>query len=90
MIDPSKLDALAKSVYEHLPSSVKNIKEDLSSHLKGALQHALEKMEMVSREEFDVQSQLLSNCKIQIDGLQKRLDDLEKSQKKPSKTKKIK
>jgi len=50
---------------------------DLEKNIHALLQGALTKLELVSREEFDVQAELLRVTREKLDLLQKRLDALE-------------
>ncbi len=52
---------------------------DLEKNIHALLQGALTKLELVSREEFDVQAELLRVTREKLDLLQKRLDALESS-----------
>lgn len=52
---------------------------DMEKNIHALLQGAFTKLELVSREEFDVQADLLRVTREKLDLLQKRLDTLESS-----------
>ena len=52
---------------------------EIEKNLRALLQGAFTKMELVSREEFDVQSQVLLRTREQLQQLEKKLADLESS-----------
>lgn len=59
MINPKKLEEIAAQLSGALPPGVKAIAEDFETKTKQILQSQLSKLDVVSREEFDVQTQVL-------------------------------
>lgn len=53
---------------------------ELDSNLHALIQGALTKMELVSREEFDIQAALLARTQQQLKRLEEKIDQLEQSQ----------
>ena len=53
---------------------------DIEKNLRALLQGAFTRLELVSREEFDVQAQVLARTRAQLDQLTARLDTIEQSQ----------
>ena len=72
-----KFEEIAKQVLDKLPSDFGKIQEDIEKNLKSALQAAFSKMDLVSREEFDIQAQLLSRTRALLEELEKKINDLE-------------
>ncbi len=52
---------------------------DLEKNLNALLQSTFSKLALVSREEFDVQSEILRQTRLKLDALQTLVDDLEKN-----------
>jgi len=52
---------------------------DIEKHLKPLLQAAFAKLDLVTREEFDVQAQVLQRTREQLNQLEQRLASLEAS-----------
>lgn len=77
-LDPKKLDELARGVLDKLPSGFQTMQQDVEKNLRAALQSALSKMELVTREEFDVQSAVLQRTREKLEGLEVRVAELEK------------
>ena len=73
-------DDLAKKITGLLPSSVLQLQQDLESNVKALLQSSLSKMNLVTREEFDVQEALLQRTREKLDKLEKLLQELEQKQ----------
>ncbi len=79
MLDPKKLEELAKQISESVPPGVKSMAEGAESKIRQILQSQLSKLDFVSREEFDVQSQVLIRTREKLEALEARLAELEKS-----------
>ena len=78
-MDPKNtFDDLAKKITGLLPGSVVQLQQDLESNIKALLQSSLSKMNLVTREEFDVQEALLQRTREKLDNLEKLLQELEK------------
>ncbi len=55
--------------------------KDLEKNLHALLQSTFSKLALVSREEFDVQSEILRQTRLKLDALQTLVDNLEKNKK---------
>jgi BMFP domain-containing protein YqiC len=62
-----------------VPDDMTRFQEDVEKNLKSALQAAFSKMELVSREEFDIQAELLSRTRALVEELEKKISDLEQT-----------
>jgi len=69
-----QLDELAKKLLNLLPISADEIKEELEEKVKLILQSSLSKLDMVSREEFDIQTQVLAKTRAKLEALEKQLE----------------
>ncbi|KMK51866.1 hypothetical protein RO21_03930 [[Actinobacillus] muris] len=74
MLNPKNLESLAQQLHSVLPQSLKNVGNDLEEKFKQILQAQLTKLDVVTREEFDVQSQVLLRTREKLNELEKRLD----------------
>ena len=81
MLNPKKLEEIAKQITDSVPPEVKSIAEGAEAKVKQVLQSQLSRLDFVSREEFDVQSQVLIRTREKLAALEKRLDALENSEK---------
>lgn len=77
MIDARVFDDLSRTLGKLLPPAVADMKEDFERNAKSALQGALSNLDLVSREEFDVQSEVLRNTRAQLKMLEARISALE-------------
>jgi BMFP domain-containing protein YqiC len=76
-INSSALDDLARRLAESVPESVRAFARDLEGNFKAVLQAQLAKLDLVSRQEFDVQAALLARTQAQLSALGERLREIE-------------
>lgn len=76
MLNPKNLESIAQQLHNALPQPLKEIGADLEDKFKQILQAQLAKLDVVTREEFDVQSQVLLRTREKLTQLEKRLDEL--------------
>ena len=81
MLDPKKLEEIAKNITAAIPPGVKTMADEAEAKVKQILQSQLNKLDLVSREEFDVQSQVLIRTREKLEALETRLAELESSSK---------
>ncbi len=80
MLDPKKLEEIARNISNAIPSGVKNMAGEAEEKVKQILQAQLNKLDFVSREEFDIQSQVLIRTREKLEALETRLAALEPTQ----------
>ena len=76
-LDPKLLDDLARKLADAVPPGLKDLKADLERNVRAMLQTALGKLDLVTREEFDVQAGVLSRTRAKLEELSQRLAELE-------------
>ncbi len=81
MLDPKKLEELAKQIAGAVPPGVRNMAEEAEGRIKQVLQSQLSKLDLVTREEFDVQSQVLIRTREKLELMEARLAALEQTKK---------
>ncbi|EOL8969132.1 ubiquinone biosynthesis accessory factor UbiK [Cronobacter dublinensis] len=77
MIDPKKIEQIARQVHESMPKGIREIGEDVEKKIRQVLQGQLSRLDLVSREEFDVQTQVLLRTREKLTALEQRLAALE-------------
>ena len=60
-----------------MPASARAAQEDLEKNLRAATQSVFAKLDLVTREEFDVQRKLLERSRAKIDALEQQVAELE-------------
>jgi len=81
MLDARIFDNMAEQLGKVLPSGVGELKSDFEKNAKTVMQSTLSKMDLVSREEFDVQAAVLQKALKKLKALEQRVLDLEASAK---------
>lgn len=83
MIDPKLFDDLAKRIAGSMPSGLQSMQDDLQKNLRSALESGLSRLDLVTREEFDIQSAVLARTRNRIEQLERQIQELEKVIKRP-------
>ena len=79
MLNPQTLDQLSTKIGELLPPGLKSAKSDFDARVRTLLGQQLANFEMVSREEFELQTRVLQRTREKLERLEARLAELEKS-----------
>jgi BMFP domain-containing protein YqiC len=77
MFTANSLDDLARRLSESVPESLRSFRRDLEGNFKAVLQAQLSKLDLVSRQEFDVQAALLARTRASLVDLEARVKELE-------------
>ncbi len=77
--DRPTLDDLARKLAESVPGNIKSVGEDMERNFKSLLQSAMARMDLVTREEFDVQMAVLARTREKLEALEARLAELEQN-----------
>ncbi len=77
MINAKKIEEIAQQVTESIPPGLKNLANDFEDKTKTVIQRKLSQLDVVSREEFDVQTQVLLKTRTQLNELEKKIAELE-------------
>ena len=81
MIDANKIEDITQRILDAMPngvsSGVKAVKQDLEKNLRAAVSSTFSKMELVTREEFDIQRDVLARTRAKLDALEAKVSELE-------------
>ncbi len=77
MFDPKAIDDIANRLAGAVPPGFSNLKEEMEKNFRAILQGALGKLDLVSREEFEVQKAVLAKTRSKLEDLEKRLAAME-------------
>ncbi|WP_455375114.1 ubiquinone biosynthesis accessory factor UbiK [Kaarinaea lacus] len=75
--NPKQLDDLTDRLIEFLPTGVRDMQDDFEKNIRAFMQSTFAKMNLVTREEFDVQSAVLARTREKLESLEKQLAELE-------------
>lgn len=76
-LDPRFIDDLARRLSAAVPPGVTALRRDLEDNFKAVLQSGLNRLDLVSRQEFDVQAGVLRRTREKLDALEARVAALE-------------
>jgi hypothetical protein len=77
MFDPKKLEQIAKQIHDSMPEPVKELGADVEQKVRQVIQGQLNKLDVVSREEFEVQTQVLLRTRQKLSEMEQKLIELE-------------
>ncbi len=76
MIDLAQLDELARRLSNLVPPGLRDGREELQQNFKSVLQAGLGKLDLVTREEFDVQRAVLARTREKLEAIERQLAEL--------------
>ena len=76
-MDKQFIDDLANRLANAVPPGMKSLQDDLERNFRGLLQSGFAKLDLVTREEFDVQAALLARTRALLDEMEKKIAKLE-------------
>ena len=71
------MENLVKKLADTVPQGLKSVREDLEQNFRSVLQSGLGKLDLVTREEFEVQEAVLARAREKLDTLEAKLKKLE-------------
>jgi BMFP domain-containing protein YqiC len=77
MLDAKLLDDIARRLSGAMPAAAKAVQNDLDRNLRAAVQAVFARLDLVTREEFDVQRKVLARSREKIEHLEQRVAALE-------------
>ena len=77
MIDLSQIDELARRLSGLVPPALREGRDEMQDNFKAALQSGLARLDLVTREEFDVQRAVLVRTREQLESLRSLVEQLE-------------
>jgi BMFP domain-containing protein YqiC len=73
----TSIEDLARKLAEAVPEGLRSMRRDLENNFRSVLQSGLGKLDLVTREEFEVQEAVLERTREKLAALEKRLEELE-------------
>ncbi len=77
MFDKKDINDLAKRLLDSLPPGVAKLPKDIEKNFHAVLHSAFQKMDLVTREEFDAQTKVLQRTRAKLEQLEKKIKELE-------------
>ncbi len=73
------VDNIASKLAEAVPEGLRAVRDDLEQNFRGVLRASLGKLDLVTREEFEVQEAVLARTRQKLEALEAKLRELEKA-----------
>lgn len=73
------IENIARKLAEAVPEGLRSVREDLESNFRSVLRASLARLDLVTREEFEVQEAVLAKTRQKLEALEARLEEIEKS-----------
>lgn len=77
MLDPRFFDDLARRLRDAVPPGMEGFREDLEKNFRSLLQSAFARLDLVTREEFEVQRAVLRRTREKLEQLERQLKERE-------------
>jgi len=77
MDNTNHMDDIVKKLGEFMPASLQNLQSDIKKNVQGGLESSLRKMNLVTREEFEIQTAVLLRTREKLEALEKIVKQLE-------------
>ena len=71
------IEELARKLAESLPEGLRAVRDDIETNFRSALKSGLSRLDLVTREEFEVQEAVLARTREKLEALEQRLAELE-------------
>lgn len=77
MINPNNFEALFKQFAENMPKGALELQKDLEKNMRVAMEATFRRMNLVTREEFDIQAAVLAKTRSKLETLEAQVTELE-------------
>lgn len=78
MLERNPFDEVTSKLSKAVPESLRGAQEDVSKTVRASIQGAMNKLDLVSREEYEVQAKVLARTREKLERLEARVIELEK------------
>ena len=78
-MNDKSIEDLARKLAEAVPEGLRSVRRDLESNFRSVLQSGLGKLDLVTREEFEVQEAVLARTREKLEALEERFEEYEKN-----------
>ena len=77
-MDKNIINDLAGKLADAVPGDLNELRNDVESNFRTLLQNRLEKLDLVTREEFDIQRKILERTREKLERLETELEELQR------------
>ena len=73
------IENMARKLAESVPDGLRSVRDDLENNFRSVLKTGIGKLDLVTREEFEVQEAVLARTREKLETLEEKLEELEKT-----------
>jgi BMFP domain-containing protein YqiC len=77
LMEQMRIDEIARRLFAKVPAAARNIQADLEENFRAVLRASLSRLDLVTRDEFDVQTKVLERTRARLETLEARVRELE-------------
>ena len=77
-MDKKTIDELASKLADAVPADLRGLRADVETNFRSLLQSGLGKLDLVTREEFEVQRKVLERTRAKLEQLERELEELQR------------
>lgn len=74
-MDTKFIADIARQISDKLPAGLLDMQQDVEKNIRTLVESALSKLDLVTREEFDLQTEVLTRTREKLEALEKQLDE---------------
>ena len=71
------IEDIARKLTDAVPEGLRSVREDLENNFRSVLRSSLAKLDLVTREEFEVQEAVLARTRAKLEALEARIKEME-------------
>ena len=76
-MEQMRIDEIARRLFAKVPETARNIQADLEENFRAILRASLSRLDLVTRDEFEVQTKVLERTRARLEALEARVQELE-------------
>ncbi len=76
-LDSHALDEIMAKINAAIPDDFKVVKDNVEKNIRASVESVLQRLDLVSREEFDIQASMLAKSQQRVYQLEQRIQQLE-------------
>lgn len=80
MSDQPFIDRLMADISRRLPTDLGGLRSEVERNVRSVLAETVSRMDLITREEFDIQQQVLLRTREKLEALEKQVAELEKGE----------
>lgn len=77
MLEPKLLDELSRRITDAIPKPLQDLQSNAEAHVRERIEDVINRLDLVTREDFDIQAQVLQRTRAKVEQLERQVAELE-------------